>query len=68
MAKGGKMDGLLFGLLLGGILVMPSIGTWIVDFLGSIVPSTWDWFGQHTLKVIVVALAGVVGWIVDMSN
>lgn len=68
MSKIGRLDGLLFGLLLGGILVMPSIGTWIVNQINSIIPSAWDWFGINTAKILTVAAAGILGWIVDATR
>jgi hypothetical protein len=68
MSKIGQTDGLIFGLLLGGILVMPSIGTWIVNQLNSIIPGTWNFFGEYTAKILIVALAGIVGFIVDKTR
>jgi len=68
MAKVGKYDGLMLGAFLGLVLTTPSIATWAFDSLESVIPSTWDWFGDVTISVLGAGAGALIGLIVDKSR
>ena len=68
MARAGKIDGWLLGGLLGVIIVFPGIGTTIFDWISSIIPAGWDWFGSYTEKILIIAAFSLVGAITDWTK
>lgn len=55
-------NGIVIGILLGIALVW---GQPVYDWIVSIIPTTWDWLGTYTIPIIVIGIAGLVGYIVD---
>jgi hypothetical protein len=68
MAKIGKYDGLILGVVAGLLIILPSIGSTILNFVNSIIPSNWNWFGVYTNKILLVSAFALIGLITDKTG
>jgi len=65
----GKYDGLVLGSVAGVLIAFPeSLATTIKDFFVSIIPTTWNWFGDVTIPVLIIGAGALIGLIVDRTR
>mgnify|MGYP001382636354 CR=1 FL=1 len=56
------IDGTVVGGLLGfAICYGDKIYSWIVDFI----PTTWNWFGDTTIPIIIIGAGLLIGYATD---
>lgn len=68
MAKVGQYDGLILGALLGLVASYPKIGEWLIDFLESVIPESWQIFGDFSITVFAIGIGAIIGLIVDKTR
>jgi hypothetical protein len=68
MASIGKFDGLILGVVAGLLIIFPGVGSTILNFVEGIIPSNWNWFGEYTNKILLVAAFALIGLITDKTG
>jgi hypothetical protein len=68
MGKLGKYDGLILGVVAGLLIIFPNIGSTILNFWDGVIPSTWNWFGAYTNKILLVVAFALIGLITDKTG
>jgi len=56
------LNGTIIGMIVGALVVW---GQRVYDFVVPMIPESWMIFGEFSVPVILIAIGGLIGYIVD---
>ena len=65
MKKESLKNGAVLGGIMGLLLTVPSLASWVTNFLTETLPDTWLLLGSYSIPADGVLLGVVIGYIID---